>query len=424
MKRLFGRQTSIEPVPVDSDRTPDPSREVEFALVVSKMISAAQSDARQMRLVVYDFAYHRLLQHSTGVSPEQQKAALKAFETAIQGVENFHSRREGLVPLDVASARPLSDDTLPQIDFPEPPPAHPSNTSKRRTIASDFRPKPTRRLDVILSTLVGAAVIAMIAFSPLGLWAPGPAKPPPQAEASAASMSPPVAAAPANETFNAAFQAASQGIAWPAPPPASGSNAPAPTQAPQQQPPSSSGASQTASPTPVPTSYGVYAVSDNKLWRLNALPDYIPDKKIAISTPLSRPETTALPNGRVKIVIYSRDMAVSPPDQLDVRVFAQVKRRTSFDPKGKPIISPVSGLWSLRNITIDYRPAPVSGNTEIREFNAASAQGLSAGRYVVVLDGRGYEFSVAGAVTDKSQCLEQLDASNGSFYSECQKSEG
>jgi hypothetical protein len=268
----------------------------------------------------------------------------------------------------------------------------------------------------------------MVAFSPLGLWATGPAKPPSQAEASAASISPPVAAAPAKETFNAAFQAASQGIAWPATPPASGSNAPEPTQAQQQQPSSSSGASQTASqtasPTPVPTSYGVYAVSDNKLWRLNALPDYIPDKKIAISTPLSRPETTALPNGRVKIVIYSRDMAVSPPDQLDVRVFAQVKRRTSFDPKGKPIISPVSGLWSLRNIAIDYRPAPVSGNTEIREFNAASAQGLSAGRYVVVLDGRGYEFSVAGAVTDKSQCLEQLDASNGSFYSECQKSEG
>jgi hypothetical protein len=46
---------------------------------------------------------------------------------------------------------------------------------------------------------------------------------------------------------------------------------------------------------------------------------------------------------------------------------------------------------------------------------------LPAGRYVLVLKDQGYDFSVAGNVTDVAQCLERTDAANGEFYSECQK---
>jgi len=46
---------------------------------------------------------------------------------------------------------------------------------------------------------------------------------------------------------------------------------------------------------------------------------------------------------------------------------------------------------------------------------------LPAGRYVLVLKEQGYDFVVAGAVTDLAQCLERTDAVNGAFYSECKK---
>ena len=46
---------------------------------------------------------------------------------------------------------------------------------------------------------------------------------------------------------------------------------------------------------------------------------------------------------------------------------------------------------------------------------------LPPGRYVLVLKNQGYDFTVAGKVTDPSQCLERTDAANGAFYSDCQK---
>jgi hypothetical protein len=46
---------------------------------------------------------------------------------------------------------------------------------------------------------------------------------------------------------------------------------------------------------------------------------------------------------------------------------------------------------------------------------------LPAGRYALALRNQGYDFTVAGEITDLSQCLERTDAVNGSFYSGCQK---
>jgi len=42
-------------------------------------------------------------------------------------------------------------------------------------------------------------------------------------------------------------------------------------------------------------------------------------------------------------------------------------------------------------------------------------------KLALVLKGQAYDFNVAGAVTDPKQCLEQVAATNGKFYSECRK---
>ena len=46
---------------------------------------------------------------------------------------------------------------------------------------------------------------------------------------------------------------------------------------------------------------------------------------------------------------------------------------------------------------------------------------LASGRYAVVIKGQGYDFAVAGPITDPSQCMEKVEAANGSFYAECKK---
>jgi hypothetical protein len=46
---------------------------------------------------------------------------------------------------------------------------------------------------------------------------------------------------------------------------------------------------------------------------------------------------------------------------------------------------------------------------------------LPAGRYAIVVKGQGYDFAVAGTVSDPGQCLEKVEAANGSFYAECRK---
>jgi hypothetical protein len=44
---------------------------------------------------------------------------------------------------------------------------------------------------------------------------------------------------------------------------------------------------------------------------------------------------------------------------------------------------------------------------------------LTPGRYVLVLAGRGYDFTIAGKVTDTDQCLERSDVLGGAVYSQC-----
>jgi len=46
---------------------------------------------------------------------------------------------------------------------------------------------------------------------------------------------------------------------------------------------------------------------------------------------------------------------------------------------------------------------------------------LTPGRYALVLKGQAYDFSVAGNISDPRQCLERMAATNGQFYSPCQK---
>jgi hypothetical protein len=192
---------------------------------------------------------------------------------------------------------------------------------------------------------------------------------------------------------------------------------PVPTQ------PSPGGAASSSSlPFPLPSDYGVYAVSNTALSELQLLPEQVPDKRVAMSTPINQASRTFLPDGKAKFVVFRRDLAGNAPDRIDVRVVARVMRALTFDAKGKASFSPVSDAWNIRNVSYEFRVRPIAGNPEMLLIQAEKADfALPAGRYVLALKNQGYDFTVSGKVTDPMQCLERTEAANGEFYSDCQK---
>jgi len=171
---------------------------------------------------------------------------------------------------------------------------------------------------------------------------------------------------------------------------------------------------------PVPSDYGVYALNENELSELHALPERVPDKRIAVSTPVDRPSRTTLPGGKARFIVFRRDLAGTALDRMEVRVVARVARAISFDTKGRPSITAVSDAWNIRNVSYEFRVRPIAGNPEMVLVQSDKADfSLPAGRYVLVLKDQGYDFAVAGNIAEPAQCLERTDAANGAFYSEC-----
>jgi hypothetical protein len=175
-------------------------------------------------------------------------------------------------------------------------------------------------------------------------------------------------------------------------------------------------------PFPLPSDYGVYVLSNGALSELVALSTQVPDKRIAVSTPVNQPSMTTLPDGKAKFIVFRRDLVGNAPERIEVRVVARVVRALTFDAKGKPSLLPVTDTWSIRNVSYEFRVRPVPGNPEMLLVQPEKADfTLPPGRYVLALKGQGYDFTVGGGVTELAQCLERTEAANGAFYSECQK---
>jgi hypothetical protein len=175
---------------------------------------------------------------------------------------------------------------------------------------------------------------------------------------------------------------------------------------------------------PLPTAYGVYAESGGRLFELQLLPGRAPDPRVAISAAITKPSETVLPDGHLRFIVFQREAppgSGGPADSIDVRVVAQVKQATSFDPNGKPVVSGDDG-WVIRNISFPYRAAPIKEEPQMFEIQPRDPDAaLAPGRYAMIAGDYAYDFTVGGTVTDKRQCLERIAAANGTFYAECTK---
>lgn len=171
---------------------------------------------------------------------------------------------------------------------------------------------------------------------------------------------------------------------------------------------------------PLPSIYGVYAVNQKTLYALDRLAMKVPDPRVTISAMITSPSRVAVPNGKLEFVVYRRDLATSAPDSVPVRIVARVMRELKFSTAGPPKTVTVEGEWAIRNKSFDLGAAPLKNSREMIILRPMTPDfSFSPGRYVLVLKGQGFDFSVAGPMTDPAHCLERTDAMGGMVYSEC-----
>jgi hypothetical protein len=382
-------QNVTEITTVGHDKLESAGKEIEFALLLAELINTVKQDPEQLRLTIYDFARVKLKNDLSWATESERERLLGSLETAIRGVEKFSSRSDQIQwlsgPKPVAK-KPALPGTGPIVYLNDG-----NDVAGEAPRLIDVSAKSSRRRFLSPQRVAVVSILLLFAFGGLlagsmvvgsiylmrdklvqAIWPPGPEKLTRQASDDAPKVQPP---APNPPEF------------------------------------------------PIPGDYGVYAINEGKLNELDMLSEQIPDKRIAMSTPVTQPSRTTLTNGRAKFVVYRRDLANNAPERVDVRVVARVARALTFDSKGKPTSASVSGAWNIRNITYGFRIRPVLGNAEMLLIQPENAEFvLPAGRYVLVLKNQGYDFTVAGPMTDPSQCLERTEAANGTFYSECQKS--
>jgi hypothetical protein len=378
-----------------------PASEVDFALVLSRVIGSVSDDPAQLRNVVYELARIRLerevLQTNPPINPLETRHLALALESAIERVEVIHSKHDNLKAMQ--SLNRLTDHseprksvliinrTSPTLDTDHLPSFTREPSASRTVDRSWLWPGAAPLLRGAIVAILALAIF-MVMDRQFGLFG----------SRAVQSIAPVVQKIEKVESKLVA-------------------------QTPGQTPPSSTLPSQ-SSEFPLPSVYGIYAVSGGRLQELEPLIGRVPDQRVFMSTPIRTPSRTVLPDGRAEFIIYRRDITNNAPDRITVRVIAKILRAMTVNTAGHARMTNVEDSWTIRNVSYDFRVAPLGENSEmlvIRPENADFV--LPAGRYALVIKGQAYDFTVAGRITESAQCLEGIKAENGTFYSECRRAD-
>ena len=385
--------------PSDNARNaPTTSAELDFSLVLARVIGSIENDPAQLRNVVYELARIKLerevWQRHPPLSMAEIRRLMLSLDTAINCVESVslrHDESRALRSLDrlieSSGTRPnhsISNDRKPVLTFDQSLPAisDPSRVSTRvpsaarvarRTLPNAFRSRSVQLLTGSAVAIFGLAVY-LVLQRPFGF--------------SALQISPLVETnAPATQKGNSAV----------------------PSAAIRQQTPA----------WPIPVTYGVYAISEGQLNELEPLGFRVPDPRVFMSATIKSPSRTNLPDGRVVFIAFRRDIATTAPDRVTVRVIARIARAMTFN-STSPAVTPLNEEWTMRSTSYELRVAPVIEQPEMVLFRPENPDfAFPAGRYALVLKSQAFDFTVSGPITDPAHCLERTEAANGAFYSEC-----
>ena len=376
--------SSRELLPGQQDSTDLPASEVQFALVISRMLETVKDDAEARRQMVYDLARYKLQEQFTYADARNIDQMNRALEVAIEEVEKF-SRDQA--PLERLPSQQLTSSKATETggllvsgDATVLRSRIEISRNKLPAISGPLLPVIKRTAAILLA--VGAVILIVSQRDNIAAL-----------RRQISSQAQEIAqVSPKPETT---ITVAKPEMITPAPPP----------------------------PTRVlPTDYGIYALIDDKsLAELNATGVMAPDMRIAISPEFKKPDRPHLPNGRVKFIVFRRDAANVIPERVEVRVVAKIAREFSTDAAGKNL-GGGEDVGVIRNFAYPFRVSPIPGKPEMYELHTGdSGLELAPGHYVLSLGSQAYYFQVDGEITDPRQCLERVVAGNGTFYAPCKK---
>jgi hypothetical protein len=170
-------------------------------------------------------------------------------------------------------------------------------------------------------------------------------------------------------------------------------------------------------PYPLPSSFGVYALTGNKLVELHPTPISVPDARVALSAEIKTPSPTTIDDTRPAFILFRRDLLNNAPSKLTLRTIAHVARETKIV-GGKATASATEGTWRIRNVSRELRVFPIEGHNEMIMARTADSAPLPPGRYALVLNRTGFDFAVAGP-SNPEFCLEAFQTLNGAIFTQC-----
>lgn len=174
---------------------------------------------------------------------------------------------------------------------------------------------------------------------------------------------------------------------------------------------------------PKPEYYGVYALQDGKLTRLeakstNQLQAYLPAPVFGIT---KQQPSVSFPNGKLQFVFYKRDYAVSAPDSIFVSILSRLTHETVYGWNHKlERQSAISGVWHARDRGYNFLVSPYGDTKEailVRHTDPNFV--FPSGRYLFIVGQEYYDFSVAGPVTDPEHCEEAIMEMATVKYEQC-----
>jgi hypothetical protein len=378
-----------------SGNSPDAVRKTqaiktEFARVLSEQVRSISGDPKQMRQMVYELARIKLIEQFTHEDARGSRGILQILEDAVRDVEHSFERNDGPDSPETTPAA-TAEDPASHERPPLPPKGHGGERDAARPSQQPNQARRTRRSGVInpIRRLAVAFVVIALAGAVIAYL------PDLRSQFIAPSQRPPAA----------------QTEAVPGP---HESQTSAPPAAPQATVPE---AAQTSAA--LPTTFGVYALSEGQLQELKPLAGKIPDRRVAISAAMTSSNAATVASGDVKFIVFRPDIAIDASG-AEVRVMAKVSRTMGVDGSGKAAMVNATGSWVIRSMSFPYKAGPVDDQPRMFSLQPEN-EGftLPPGRYALVVKGVGYDFTIAGDVTDPNQCVERINATNGGFYSPC-----
>lgn len=393
--------------PGDTAAEPPKTREIKagFVRLLSDRIRGISDDPRQMREIVYELARVKLLEQFTHADARESRDLQQILESAIEEVDRSFERSAAAQKIAKAAAS-----NPPPADLPSPPPiptvspvsavapVPKAAEGRRRPAASPSSLDGPQRSSAFNSVIRLTVLLLLIVSVGVGVvfW--------PRLKTQFAGLSQLVA----TSSQRGSKDTGPEPVATPTLPE---------SETAERTP---DGAKEPAQPSmPLPSTFGVYSLNEGQLQELKAVPGKVPDRRVAISAAISTPSATTLTSGDVRFIVFRPDGGIDA-SVTEVRVVARVSRAMGVDATGKAAMVSAGDSWVIRSMSYPYKVGPVEDQPRMLMLQPEQdGFMLAPGRYVVVVKGMGYDFTVAGTVTDPNQCVERINATNGAFYSPC-----